>query len=64
LAVIANSLVTANAYLALTGTAAFLVIVVRTTIEERKLIERFGPSYLHYMQRTGRFVPRIWRRDS
>ena len=59
--VIANSLVTANAFLALTGTAAFLVIVVRTTTEERKLVERFGSGYVDYMQRTGRFLPRIWR---
>lgn len=59
-AVIANTLVTANAYLAITGIAAFLVIVGRTSIEERKLVERFGPCYLAYMQRTGRFLPRIW----
>jgi len=59
MAVIANSLVTANAFLAITGTAAFLVIVVRTSIEERKLVERFGPDYVDYMQRTGRFLPRI-----
>jgi protein-S-isoprenylcysteine O-methyltransferase Ste14 len=60
IAVIANTLVTANAFLALTGTAAFLVIVGRTSIEERKLVERFGPEYLDYMRRTGRFLPRIW----
>ena len=59
IAVIANTLVTANAFLAITGTAAFLVIVGRTSIEERKLVERFGPGYLDYMRRTGRFLPRI-----
>ncbi len=58
IAVIANSLVTANAFLAITGTAAFLVIVCRTSIEEKKLVERFGPGYLDYMRRTGRFLPR------
>jgi protein-S-isoprenylcysteine O-methyltransferase Ste14 len=64
LAVVANTLVTANAFLAVTGTAAFLVILGRTSIEERKLIERFGPNYLDYMGRTGRFLPRIRRESS
>ena len=64
IAVIANTLVTANGFLAITGTAAFLVIVVRTSIEEQKLIERFGAGYLDYMRRTGRFLPRIRRGGS
>jgi protein-S-isoprenylcysteine O-methyltransferase Ste14 len=59
LAVIANSLVTANAFLAITGTAAFLVVVARTSIEEQNLIKRFGRDYQDYMRRTGRFLPRI-----
>ena len=59
IAVIANTLITANAFLAITGTAAFLVIVGRTSIEERKLVERFGTGYVDYMRRTGRFLPRI-----
>ena len=64
LAVIANSLVSANGFLAVTGIAAFLAIVARTTIEERNLIARFGCSYEEYMQRTGRFLPRVRpRRD-
>jgi protein-S-isoprenylcysteine O-methyltransferase Ste14 len=64
MAVIANTLITANAYLAITGTAAFLVIVARTSIEEQKLIERFGRDYRDYMRRTGRFLPRIRLKDS
>jgi protein-S-isoprenylcysteine O-methyltransferase Ste14 len=63
MAVIANTLITANAYLAITGTAAFLVIVARTSIEEQKLIERFGGDYRDYMRRTGRFLPRIRLKD-
>ena len=59
IAVVANALVTANAYLAIAGTAVFLVIIARTSIEEQKLIERFGGDYLDYMRRTGRFLPRI-----
>jgi protein-S-isoprenylcysteine O-methyltransferase Ste14 len=63
LAVAANALITANAFLAIVGTAAFLVIVARTSIEEQKLIERFGDDYLDYMRHTGRFLPRIWGGD-
>jgi protein-S-isoprenylcysteine O-methyltransferase Ste14 len=61
MAVMANTLVAANGFLALTGTGAFLAIVVRTSIEERQLIDRFGCDYRSYMQRTGRFLPRIRR---
>ena len=62
MAMIANSLVTANGFLAITGMTAFLAIVARTSIEERKLIDRFGNEYEQYMQRTGRFLPRFRHR--
>lgn len=58
LAVIANALLTASAYLAITGGAAFVAIVARTSIEEQNLIDRFGDDYVDYMRRTGRFLPR------
>ena len=61
MAVIGNTLVTANGFLAITGIAAFLVIVARTSIEERKLIERFGHDYVEYAERTGRILPWISR---
>lgn len=60
-AVIANALVMANGFLATTGIAAFLAIVARTSIEESKLIDRFGRDYMEYMRCTGRFLPRIRR---
>ncbi len=50
MAVIANALVTSNAYLAIFGSATFVAIVIRTPIEERKLIERFGDDYVLYMR--------------
>jgi protein-S-isoprenylcysteine O-methyltransferase Ste14 len=63
LAVIANSLVAASGFLAVTGAAAFLAIVARTRIEERNLIARFGNDYVAYMGHTGRFLPGIGRRS-
>ena len=58
LAIVADSLVTANWFLALSGGLTVTLIVLRTRTEEEKLIERFGDEYRRYMQRTGRFVPR------
>ena len=59
LALVANSLTTANWFIALTGAAALALMVVRTTTEEAKLVERFGDDYRRYMARTGRFFPRL-----
>ena len=53
------SLLTANWLLALLGVLAFSMMVIRTRIEEEKLIERFGDEYRSYMERTGRFLPRV-----
>ncbi len=64
MAVIANTLITASGFVAITGTAAFLAIVVRTSIEESKLIDRFGRDYVDYMRQTGRFLPRIRGRSN
>ena len=61
LAVVANSLVTANWFLALTGGTLFGLLVLRTRTEEEKLIERFGEDYKKYMERTGRFLPRLFQ---
>ena len=61
LAIAANSLVTANWWVALTGGIGFGLLVLRTRIEEEKLIERFGDDYKEYMKRTGRFLPRLFQ---
>ncbi len=57
----ADSLVTANWYLALTGLLTITLFVIRTRTEEEKLMERFGDRYREYMGRTGRFFPRLSR---
>ncbi len=62
LSVLAITLITGSGLLATTGLAAVLMIVARTSIEERQLLDRFGRSYEDYMRRTGRFLPR-WRRQ-
>ncbi len=59
LAVTANAVVTANWFLALTGVVSVVLIAIRTRTEEEKLVERFGDAYRNYMQRTGRFIPRL-----
>ena len=59
LALAANALTAANWFIALTGFAALVLLVLRTATEEAKLVERFGDDYRGYMARTGRFFPRF-----
>jgi protein-S-isoprenylcysteine O-methyltransferase Ste14 len=40
--------------------AGFVLLALRTPIEERFLAARFGEAYLDYMRRTPRYVPRFW----
>lgn len=54
-----NTLVTANWFLGCAGFLAILLVIVRTPVEEAKLLERFGVQYEAYMAQTGRFLPRI-----
>jgi protein-S-isoprenylcysteine O-methyltransferase Ste14 len=37
----------------------FALLALRTRTEERYLIERFGDQYRNYMQRVGRFLPKL-----
>jgi len=41
------------------GTVVFVLFVLRTRTEEKYLIERFGDQYRDYMQRVGRFFPKL-----
>ena len=61
IAIIGGSIVTANWFLLLTSLFPFAFLVVRTRIEEEKLVERFGDEYRDYIARTGRFWPRLSR---
>lgn len=53
------SLTAANWFLFVTGVVLFCLFVIRTRTEEENLLARFGNSYRAYMERTGRFLPRI-----
>jgi protein-S-isoprenylcysteine O-methyltransferase Ste14 len=61
LLVIAATLFTSNGVVALGGLAMFALLAVRSRIEERRLIEKFGDAYRDYQRRTGRFLPRLIR---
>lgn len=39
----------------------FTLLALRTRIEERYLVERFGDRYRRYMERVGRFFPKLGR---
>lgn len=53
------ALLAANWFILATGALAIGVIVVRTRIEEEKLLARFGDPYRAYVARTGRFLPKF-----
>ncbi|MBI5081257.1 MAG: isoprenylcysteine carboxylmethyltransferase family protein [Chloroflexi bacterium] len=36
-----------------------IILMLRTSIEEARLIEAFGDDYRNYMKRTGRFFPKF-----
>jgi protein-S-isoprenylcysteine O-methyltransferase Ste14 len=59
LLVAAMSLVAANWFFPVIGLGVLSLLVVRTRTEEANLVARFGDSYRAYMNRTGRFLPRI-----
>jgi protein-S-isoprenylcysteine O-methyltransferase Ste14 len=53
-------LITANWYIGGVPLAALILIVVtRLPKEEAAMLEKFGAEYQHYMQTTGRFLPKM-----
>jgi protein-S-isoprenylcysteine O-methyltransferase Ste14 len=57
--VLSISMVTGSWLLALLGFVVIAMLVIRTRIEEAKLLERFGDEYRTYAARTGKFLPRL-----
>ena len=56
---LAISLIAANWLLLVIGVVVFCLLILRTRTEEEHLVGRFGSSYRTYIERTGRFLPRI-----
>lgn len=54
------SLLAASWFMVLVLILGSPVLLLRTPIEEQRLIERFGDQYREYMQHTGRYLPR-WK---
>ena len=42
------------------GLVTWVPLALRTPLEEQKLIDAFGDEYREYMQRTGRYIPKIF----
>ena len=59
LLMVAISMMAANWFLLVMGVVVFCLLIIRTRTEEANLVARFGDSYRTYMERTGRFLPRI-----
>jgi protein-S-isoprenylcysteine O-methyltransferase Ste14 len=53
------ALLAANGFIFGCGLTVFLMMALRTRIEERKLVDRFGDEYRRYVERTGAFFPRV-----
>ena len=61
LVILAVSLIGSNWFFFVLGVAVLAILIIRTRTEETNLVARFGNSYQLYMDRTGRFLPRIGR---
>ena len=52
-----------NWFIMVLGMLAFIGMASRTPKEEANLIEKFGDEYREYMQRTGRYLPKLGGRS-
>jgi protein-S-isoprenylcysteine O-methyltransferase Ste14 len=53
------TLITSLWWLAVGMIVPLVILLLRTSKEEARLIEAFGDEYREYMKRTGRFLPRL-----
>jgi len=60
---IASFLLIANWLVGVLGLVYSLLILERVGHEERMLLETYGEEYRHYIQRTGRLLPRLIHRS-
>ena len=59
LLILAIALLAANWFMLAAGIVVVALVVIRTRIEEEKLVDRFGDGYRRYMSATGRFIPKL-----
>jgi protein-S-isoprenylcysteine O-methyltransferase Ste14 len=59
LCIMAISLIAANWFLFVAGIVGLGLLVTRTRTEEEHLVARFGDRYRAYIERTGRFLPKV-----
>ena len=64
LAAAAETLLTANWFVAVIGGLILALLAARTKVEESRLTEKFGDDYRAYCQRTPRFFPLVIRRHT
>ncbi len=50
------SLIAADLWIAIASSVLIIILVLRTPLEERLLIERYGDQYIAYQRRTRRFL--------
>jgi protein-S-isoprenylcysteine O-methyltransferase Ste14 len=60
--VASSFLLTSNWLVGFLGSVYLLLIAERTGHEERMMLDEFGDEYREYMQRTGRYFPRLLSR--
>jgi protein-S-isoprenylcysteine O-methyltransferase Ste14 len=48
-----------NWFIALMSVIVFVIIAMRASKEEARLVETFGDAYREYMRRTGKFIPKF-----
>jgi len=60
----ASFLLTANWFIGVLGLVYSLLILERVGHEERMMLDTYGEEYRQYMRRTGRFLPRLIRRET
>jgi protein-S-isoprenylcysteine O-methyltransferase Ste14 len=59
LVIVGSALVAANWFIFVAGVVVFLLLAIRSRVEEEQLAARFGETYLEYRKRTGRFLPKL-----
>jgi protein-S-isoprenylcysteine O-methyltransferase Ste14 len=53
------ALLSENWFIALMAVVGFFLLIIRTSSEEDRLVQKFGDEYRQYMNRTGRFLPKL-----